>query len=215
MAHIRWAAAVTAAVLPVDRRWRRLVTGVAAALVLATGVALPAAAHEERELGEFTIVVGFIEEPVFVGARSGLEFFVSRGDEPVQGLEETLQAEVLAADQTRVLPISPRLGQAGAYESIFFPTAAGPYTFRIFGSIEGTAIDESFTSGPEGFSEVEDVTSAQFPIQFPAHAELVEAAERGEEAAGQVTVALVLGATGVLLGLAALGLVLAGRRRSA
>jgi hypothetical protein len=212
MSQISWVAALAA---PPFRRWRRLVACAGAALVLATGVALPAVAHEERELGEYTIVVGFIDEPVFVGAKSGLEFFVSRGDEPVDGLEESLQAEVMAADQSRVLAISPRFGQEGAYESVFFPTAPGPYTFRIFGSIEETAIDESFTSGPEGFSEVEDVTSAQFPIQFPAHAELVEAAERGDQAAGQVMVALVLGAAGVLLGLASLGLALASRRRSA
>jgi hypothetical protein len=213
MAHIRWVAARFAAGLTVDRR-RRLMTG-AAALLLVSSIAQPVAAHEERELGEHTIVVGFIDEPVFVGAKSGLEFFVSRGDQPVEGLEETLQAEVTAADQTRVLAISPRFGQPGAYESVFFPTAPGDYTFRIFGILEGTDIDESFTSSPEGFSEVEDVTSAQFPVQFPAHAELVEAAERGEQAAGQVTVALVLAAAGVLLGLVALGVALAGRRRTA
>ncbi|CAN5796035.1 hypothetical protein BH20CHL8_BH20CHL8_02190 [soil metagenome] len=49
---------------------------------------------------------------------------------------------------TRELPISAQFGEPGAYRSIFFPTAAGPYTFRIFGETDGQPIDESFTSGP-------------------------------------------------------------------
>ncbi|MBA3451046.1 MAG: hypothetical protein H0T18_07535 [Chloroflexia bacterium] len=39
----------------------------------------------------------------------------------------------------------------------------GAYTFRIFGTIGDTEIDESFTSSPEGFSSVEDPTPFQFP----------------------------------------------------
>ena len=108
-----------------------------------------ALAHEEREVGDHTFVVGFIDEPVFTGQKSGLEFFVSRGEEPVEGLEETLQAEVTFGSETRDLEISPRFGEPGAYESVFFPTAAGPYTFRISGEVEGSAIDESFTSSAD------------------------------------------------------------------
>ncbi len=106
----------------------------AALLALTAGIAL---AHEEREVGDYTFEVGFIDEPVFTGQKSGLEFFVSRGEEPVEGLEETLQAEVTFGSQTRDLEVSPRFGEAGAYESVFFPTAAGPYTFRIYGEVEG------------------------------------------------------------------------------
>ena len=72
--------------------------------------------------------------------------------------------------QTRDLEISPRFGEAGAYESVFFPTAAGPYTFRIYGELGGEAIDESFTSSPDGFGEVEELSGGQFPVQFPSTA---------------------------------------------
>ena len=45
-------------------------TVLAIALVgLATGTAF---AHEEREVGDHTFAVGFIDEPVFVGQKSGL-----------------------------------------------------------------------------------------------------------------------------------------------
>ena len=187
-----------------------------ACLAAAVLITLPAVAiaHEQRDVGEYSFVVGMLDEPVFVGTESGLDLRVSRGEEPVEGLEETLQAEVIYQDQRRELSISPRFGDPGAYRSVFFPTAAGPYTFHIFGTIEGNEIDESFTSGPEGFDEVREASSAQFPIQFPAHGELVLDAERGADAAGQVTTALMLAGVGIVLGLASLGLALAARRRS-
>jgi hypothetical protein len=193
---------------------RRLVAVAAAALlvILATGVAT---AHEVRDVAGYQVVVGFIDEPVFVGQKSGLEFFVSQNDQPVDGLEETLEAEVIKDGQTRDLPVEARFGESGAYESVFFPTAAGAYTFHIFGTIDGTAIDEEFTSSPDGFNEVEELSGGQFPVQFPAQAELVADAAAGADAASQVTIALALGAAGLLVGLVAIGLALAARRRSA
>jgi hypothetical protein len=168
-------------------------------------------AHEEREVGDYAFVVGFIDEPVFTGQKSGLEFFVSSGEEPVEGLEETLETEVTFGSQTRELEISPRFGEAGAYESVFFPTAAGPYTFRIYGDLEGSAIDETFTSSPDGFGEVEELAGGQFPVQFPETADVVRDAEAGANAATQATIALVLAVAALLAALVALGLTVARR----
>jgi hypothetical protein len=186
-----------------------------AAVLAVVTVALTAGgavAHESRDVGEHTFVVGFIDEPVFTGQKSGLEFFVSHGgEEPVEGLEETLQAQVTFESETRDLEISPRFGEPGAYESVFFPTAAGPYTFRLFGEVEGEPFDESFTSGAETFGEVEELAGGQFPVQFPATADVVNDAEAGAAAATQATIALVLAIIGLLAGLVALGLTLARR----
>jgi hypothetical protein len=144
---------------------------------------LAAEAHETRTIadGRYQIVVGFIDEPVFAGDKSGLEFFVSdhsasatpvtgagSDDEedagaPVEGLEMTLKAEVIFSDQTMELPLSARFNTPGAYESVFFPMKPGDYTFRIYGTLVGTDIDESFTSSPEGFGAVEDPAPLQFP----------------------------------------------------
>jgi hypothetical protein len=190
--------------------------GIAAVLALSTAALIPGAAvaHEDREVAGYQVVIGFIDEPVFVGQKSGLELFVSRDDQPVAGLEETLQAEVIKDDQRRELPLSPRFGEEGAYQSYFFPTVAGPYTFRIFGSIEGNEIDESFTSSPEGFSEVEEVAAGQFPVELPSTAELAQDARNGAAAAAQVPLATGLGAAGLVAGLLALGLALARRPRT-
>ena len=182
-----------------------------AVLTLLVGIGA-ASAHEQRDVGEYTFTVGFLEEPVFTGQKSGLDLRVARGDEPVEGLEETLQAEVSFGGQGRDLEISPVFGEPGAYRSVFFPTAAGPYSFHITGDIEGTAIDETFSSGPDTFGEVEDVAGGQFPIQYPATGDVARDAEAGANAATTATIGLVLGGAGLLVGLVALGLTIARRR---
>ena len=134
-------------------------------------------AHESRTIadGRYQIVVGFMNEPVFAGDKSGLEFRVSEvstatptGDEetdgtPVEGLEETLQAEVIFGDQAMELPLEATWDEPGGYGSVFFPMEPGDYTFRIFGTIGDTEIDESFTSGPETFNVVADPAPLRFP----------------------------------------------------
>ena len=191
-----------------QRMGRPAVLAAALTTIVGTGAVL---AHETRDVGEHTVVVGFADEPVFTGQKSGLEFSVSRGEEPVEGLEETLSASVTFGDQTRDLEIEPRFGEPGWYQSVFFPTAAGPYTFRIVGEIEGEPFDESFTSGPDTFSEVQDVTGGQFPVQFPPTGDVARDAEAGANAANTSTIALVLGGAGLVAGLVALGLTLARR----
>jgi hypothetical protein len=146
-------------------------------------VATPAGvlAHETRDVlnGQYQVVVGFMNEPVFAGDKSGLEFWVTEvseatpaaGDEeaegaPVEGLEETLKAEVIYEDQTMELPLTGMWDDPSGYYSVFFPTTAeGDYSFRIYGTINGTEIDETFTSGPETFGPVEDPEPLRFPQQ--------------------------------------------------
>jgi hypothetical protein len=182
-----------------------------AVLTLLVGIGV-ASAHEQRDVGDYTFTVGFLEEPVFTGQKSGLDLRVARGEEPVEGLEETLRAEVSFSGQSRELEISPVFGQPGAYRSVFFPTAAGPYSFHVTGDIEGTPIDETFSSGPDTFGEVEDVAGGQFPVQYPATGDVVRDAEAGANAATTATIGLVLGGAGLLVGLVALGLAIARRR---
>jgi hypothetical protein len=190
------------------RTGRAAVLAAGLAMIAGTGAVL---GHESREVGDLTFVVGFLEEPVFSGQKSGLDLRVSRGEIPLEGLEESLQAEVTFDGQSRDLEISPAFGEPGAYRSVFFPTAAGAYTFHIFGEVDGLAIDEEFTSGPDTFGEVQDVTGGQFPVQFPATGDIVRDAEAGAAAATTATIALALGGAGLVAGLVALGLSLARR----
>lgn len=177
--------------------------------IVANGATL---AHEPRDVGDINIVVGNRNEPVFAGEESGLEFWVTHAGEPVEGLEETLQATVAYGDQTRDLPISPKHGEPGGYQSVYLPTAAGQYTYRIWGEIDGEAFDETFVSGPDTFGDVQEQAGGQFPVVYPAMGDLVQAAEAGQSAATTATLALVLGAAGLVAGLLALGLSLMRRR---
>ena len=192
---------------------RGMVAAIPLLLLLAT--AAPALAHEEREVAGCEVEVGFMNEPVFAGGRSGLEIFVNKDDKPVEGLEQTLKAEVIVGEAKRDLPLNARWGEAGAYESVFIPTVAGPYTFHLTGTIDGTPVDESFTSSPEGFNEVQEATAAQFPVQLPTAAELQAEAQKGQDAASLVVPALVIGVAGLVVGLVAIGLALANRRKPA
>ena len=196
---------------------RRAVCALGASAVLVAVAAVPVLAHEERTVAGYAMEVGFIDEPVYTGDRSGLEFSVMKDDQPVTGLEDTLKAEVIYGTAHRDLPISARDGEPGWYESVFIPTAAGPYTFHIYGTIEDNAIDESFTSSPTGFDEVQETTAGQFPTTLPALTDVSAAADRGAAAADQIGIALALGALGVILGLVGVGLGVASvmRRRSA
>jgi hypothetical protein len=189
---------------------------VAAIVAIAFGlsVAGSASAHAQRTVDGFAFSVGFINEPVFVGDRSGLEFFVTRDGQAIEGLERTLHAQVTYGTNVRDLPVSARAGVPGAYESAFIPTAAGSYTFRITGTLpDGMLMDESFTSSPTGFPDVGETASGQFPYRLPTVAELATNVQKGADASGEVTIAIGLGAAGLILGLAALGVALAGRRR--
>ena len=161
----------------------RRFTSFLAVVSMALGCALltlpiGASAHESRTIadGQLQMVVGFMNEPVFAGDKSGLEFWVTEvgaatpaADEvaegtPVEGLAETLQAEVIYGDQTMELPLTAMWDEPGGYYSVFFPTESeGDYTFRIFGAIGDMEIDETFTSGPETFGPVEDPEPLRFP----------------------------------------------------
>jgi hypothetical protein len=198
-------------------RLRRLGVGfaaTAAATVLAISITVPVLAHEERTVGGYDLEVGFIAEPVYVGERSGLEIHVTKDGTPVEGLETTLKAQVGFGSAQRDLTLAAREDAPGWYESIFIPTAAGRYTFHLTGTIEGQAIDQSFTSSPTGFNEVNEAATGQFPDVLPTTTEIAAQATKGADAAGQMLLAIGLGAAGAILGLVALAVSLADRRRA-
>jgi hypothetical protein len=143
---------------------------------------------------------------------------------PVEGLESTLQVEVIHIPTgiSRVMPLRPVFGEPGHYAADLIPTAPGQYRFRFFGAVEGMNIDETFESGPDTFDNVEEAKALQFPEPLPAARE-VEGAVRGTQATAQEAqetassastlgmIGIVLGAVGVMFGIG--GVVLSMRRR--
>ena len=144
----------------------RLIT--AAMMLFAAMLLVPlvsVSAHEERVVAtNYSFVVGFINEPAVQNDTNGLSLSITRAGAPVLAASDTLRAQVILADQTRDLTLLPAFGKAGVYESVFIPTQPGDYTFRVYGQLEGVAIDESFTSPPGGSDSVRMRSDLEFPI---------------------------------------------------
>jgi len=188
-----------------------------------------ASAHEVRGVGNYQFVVGFLNEPAFAYEQSGLDLRVAffpngapqgGGEEsegqgqPVEGLEDTLKAEVIAGGGAakKELPIEAAFGDPGAYESPMIFTVPGDYSFHIFGDIQGQKIDETFDSGPETFGPMEDPKDVQFPEQLAAPATVNNAStsESGSDdtARAIAIIGIIVGIVGVAVG----GIALATRR---
>lgn len=183
-----------------------------ALLVVSTGTILMTAtvvAHEHREVGEYELTVGFLNEPAIVEEPNGLSLEVMKGHgdggEPVEGLAGSLRAEIIYGDERLPLEIQPAFGEPGAYTSAVIPTEEGAYTFHIFGAIEGMEIDESFTSGPDTFAEVASRQTMNFPNQVGTVGSVETMASDANDTA---STAMLLGIGGLAVGL--LGLVMGG-----
>lgn len=155
-------------------------------------VVIPASAHEGREVGEYTIVFGWRVEPAYTGLFNGPELTITMANEHeepeetatekvgehtdlgtgddhhaeasmVKGAEETLQLEVMLGDQSKMLRLRGVFGEPGHYTADLIPTRPGDYRFRLTGTINGTEVDEVFSSADGEFSTVELVEDIQFP----------------------------------------------------
>ena len=140
---------------------------------------------------------------------------------PVEGLEQSLQVEVtyVPSGASRILDLQAAWGDPGHYLAGLIPTAAGVYEFRVFGTIEGMAVDETFVSrgGGGGFDDIQTSADIQFPVQLPELREIesgvrgaTQTAQEAQDAAlasqdggsgnALAIVALVVGIVGAILG---------------
>jgi hypothetical protein len=175
---------------------RRNRGGFLLALIFTVLVISPLSAHEGRELGNYTIEIGWREEPAYTGLLNGPEITVTRHEADgeanhdeveveataeleevhtnpenahetesngVEGLEDTLQIEVSFGPEARVLNLRAIPDEPGHYTANLIPTRPGDYTFRVFGTIEATEVDETFSAADGQFSTVEPIEDIQFP----------------------------------------------------
>lgn len=158
-------------------------------------------AHTRVEIGPYVVVVGWENEPVVAGERNALVFEFSEGEQPVTGVEATLDAEVVYGGRTTRVNLSPTQ-TPGHYTAELYPTVRGQYTVRLFGTIGETAVDQVIE--PE---EVLPASQLQFPEPLP---DTLDLQQRIDALEGQLqsarTVAFVAAAVGLLgLILAAVG----------
>jgi len=181
----------------------RIIVLLAVGVGLWLATAVPTLAHERVEIGPYTVIVGWENEPVIVDERNAVVVHVYREGGPVTGLEGTLRLELLYAGRSFRGNLHPA-GEAGHYRAEVLPTVRGQYTVRLFGQIEALEIDQQID--PE---EVLAGRILQFPEAQPDQRELLATIAALEEQAarsGQLAIAgLVAGLLG--MGLAAVSLV--------
>jgi hypothetical protein len=200
--------------------FRRLIA-VSVAAILLLGLAATASAHEHREVGDYEFTVGFNVEPALINEPNALSLDVQlgHGDDgtPVEGLQETLEAEVIFGGETKDLELRARFGQPGAYTADIIPTQEGAYSFRIFGTIEGTEIDETFTGGPDTFSEVASTESIAFPATAAeaddsANNAVSDAQDTADSARTLAIVGIIAGVLGLAAGAAGIMMAMNARK---
>lgn len=145
---------------------KRIIVSLVMALGLAATLAGLAQAHERRDVGgKYQFVVGWNAEPAYAGQRNGVSLTVNnlQGNTPVEGAEKTLKLEIVQGAQRRELPLRAVFRQPGAYTADVVPTKEGDYRFHFSGTIEGTAIDETFDSANGKFDGVKSPEAIMFP----------------------------------------------------
>jgi len=186
---------------------------VVASLLIFSGHAY---AHERRTVGPYQFVVGWLNEPAYVGQLNSLDLRITDTRQnpaaAVTGLEKTLTADVAAGGLAPYkLDVTARFGTAGAYNGVVMPTVTGTYTFHITGKIDTTTIDEKFTSGPNTFGDIEDTAAVQYPAKVPVADDLGKKLDAIQSSVDQTRI---LALVALALGIVALGATAMARRRS-
>jgi hypothetical protein len=198
----------------------RLVSLVAATLVVVSSFAIyggTAAAHERRMVGPYQFVVGWLNEPAYVGLVNSLDLRVSdtrvSPAKAVEGLEKTLTVDLQTGGLAPLpLTVTARFGTPGAYNGYAMPTTTGTYVFTIKGKIDTLDVNEKFESGPGRFGDIESTTALQYPNKVPAADELTK---RLGDLQGGIDQTRLLSAAAVVIGIVALGAAFAISRRRA
>ena len=218
-------------------RIRRLCAISALGTMLALSVAGTATAHTVQHVGPYTVTIGWLREPTYVGELNAVQFLVHDAGGPVDGLStDTLSLVVSTGSSTSdPLDFAPTfdedtgLGLPGEYLAPIIPTALGDYTFHLTGKIEATPIDLTVTSSDTTFDSVIAPTGIQFPNALPALGDVTtrldrvdsrietaqaaatdaatKAADARSAASQSMLIGLGAGGLGILVGILALGMV--------
>jgi hypothetical protein len=219
-------------------RSARAAAVVATAMGLAIGVAAPAAAHVVKQIGPYSVAIGWVREPTYVGEENAVQVVIkdSAGN-PVSDLSpDDLKVVVSTGNQqSDPMSLAPTfdedtgLGIPGDYEATIIPTAPGDYTFHVTGTIHDQSVDVTVTSSDSTFDAAVESTAIQFPSKLPALSGVITRLDRidariaadrtsTDEAAAAASralvVGIVIGGLGVLIGGAALFMSLRRRPQS-
>jgi hypothetical protein len=193
-----------------------------AALFLAVlaWAAAPAAAHEHEMIGDYELTVGWLDEPAVVGSVNGLDLGIrhhlaDNTTEPVLGVEATLTATLSTGGASVPKALEPQFGRPGSYSFDVIPTREGSYSVRFAGTVNGTAVNATVElDGPLSRLDLEfpvaDPTPSDLQAAMAANATAQQATIdklQSDQAAvqAQASAAMMVGAVGLLAGVAGVG----------
>ncbi len=170
---------------------RRASALAAGALVALTSSCIVASAHFVFTAGTYRLAIGWQFEPAsgsdtYVDAPNAIQVFID-----VASLHQTNGTPVttlngdcthpdfqvtVTVGSTTSSPFCPSPvhdpdtgnGRLDEYDYPLIPTVVGTYTFHIFGTINGTPLDQKITSSPTTFDLIADFSAAEFPVAVPA-----------------------------------------------
>jgi hypothetical protein len=128
----------------------------------------PVLAHESITVGDYTLVVGWLNEPPVAGQHNAIiiEVSTTSDEQPVEDVS-SLTLTVSYGGQEKTLTLEPLDEHSpGQYVAPLLPTVAGEYTLVFGGSLGETAV--------EAETHVEEVQPAEtlaFPSVDPAQSE--------------------------------------------
>jgi hypothetical protein len=180
-------------------------------------------AHEHRTVTianqQVQFTVGWIGEPAYVDQLNSVDFraALAASGSPVVGLEKALQVEVSTGGKQIVLSLEPAFRRPGAYVADIIPTVPGSYAFRFFGNVNGTSVNERFVCGETTFDCVTDLAGIQFPEKIPsgrqAQLSFQDLQSQSSQLQNAIRFAYLIGAGGVIIGIAGLIVGLKAARR--
>jgi hypothetical protein len=161
--------------------------GVIGLLALPLAVAPIVTAHDQTDVGDYHVTVGWHVEPTLVSQLNAVEVTIhDHHDEAVNALAPgDLKVVVSTSDQqTAELPLQPAFdleegfGTPGQYTADILPTTTGDYTFHITGSIHAQPVDLTLKSGDETFAPVTSSSDVEFPVKVPTLADVATRLDR-------------------------------------
>jgi hypothetical protein len=172
--------------MPIDRS-RRLAIALSGALLLVVATATAAQAHVLKDFGAYSVALGWVTEPTYVGQVNAVQVVVKdkQGKAVTDLADGDLKVVVsVGGQQSAALELVNKfdpdtgLGVPGDYEAPITPTAPGDYTFHLTGAIHGQAVDETATSSDSTFNSAIEATDIQFPNKLPSLTEIATSLDR-------------------------------------
>ena len=131
--------------------------------VFASGTQVPVYAHISKTFGNFTVEVGWSNEPSLVGEINNAIVQVNKGTEsnstPVRNALAEMYILVKYGGVTKTLDFKPSEQSAGLYQAEMIPTRLGSYSLVLNGTLQG----QSIVNAEIPLDDVESKQKLSFP----------------------------------------------------